>query len=133
MPLTTGKDKGFDLDPLADEEPGPLPITQNGPTHAAYPQNDPLEQVTPANMPCLRGPCRYYVQIVTKAEIQNKLDQPVKQQNRYCTVIPGDAIELTDLTVYECNKWDPEDSVMAEVEDREHRREYYKRFNEKDE
>lgn len=100
---------------------------------------------TPATFVCLRGPCRYYWELVTFMAAGNPsgtfgeggLVDPVtgktvsipRQINRTCLVHAGTETELTEDTVYDCNLWDP--IVPAERLLRDKNRErYWKRFPE---
>lgn len=125
MSVSDEKDKGFDLDLLEDAEPSALPIGPSGPLASAFDTGKDPEAATDANMICLRGPCRFLVAIITKFETTNELEHPVRQHNRWCSVIQGDAIELTEMTVFDCNKWDPENPDSDEEGRRQNRRELY--------
>lgn len=108
MKLTTGKDKGIALDPMADEEIGPLPISVSGPTSAAFVDNSPLKEQTPENFICMKGPCIHYVEIVTKGSYADVPgSEETKEMNQFCRCIPGDSIELTDMFVLRCNQYMP--------------------------
>jgi hypothetical protein len=77
---------------------------------------------TPANFVCLRGPCRHYWEVHTfmasgnpsatwgEDGLKDEAGQPIRQPrqiNRSCLSAPGSEMELTDDTVYFCNRWDP--------------------------
>jgi hypothetical protein len=77
---------------------------------------------TPTNFVCLRGPCRHYWEVHTfmasgnpaetwgedglKDEHGKPIRQP-RQINRSCLSAAGNEMELTEDTVYFCNRWDP--------------------------
>lgn len=103
----------------------------------------PVPAATPDNFVCLRGPCRYYWEIVTHLVSGNPKDtwdvedglkdqdgkplEAPRQISRSCLVHPGGETELTDDVVYRCNRWDPlERSDVKAVEKR--RRVYLKTF-----
>ena len=111
---------------LAHEEPGPLPplAPDGGLPHLPLDPPPPLPKATPEEFVCLRGPCCHYVEMVSPAGVEVKVEgyEPV-QVNRYCRVIPGVYLDLTEDSVFSCNRWDPEDEAdLARLE--HHRREY---------
>lgn len=131
MSITTGKDKGISLDPFDGEELEPLPIAaDHGLT--PVPPPPPIQPLSHESFVCVRGPCRNYVELTTKGELEDRhLQAPVRQVNRFCRVIEGDAIDLTDMAVYECNRWDPESETDDDVAMRKERiSEYYRKFPE---
>lgn len=82
----------------------------------------PLPPSTPEFFVCLRGPCRYYWEMVTempagnpagtfgKDGLRDELGNPVpepRQITRTCTAHTGTETDLTDDNVYACNLWDP--------------------------
>lgn len=71
---------------------------------------EPIPPATPETMVCLRGPCKYYVEIVSMFQHGNTkgtLERAPRQQNRFCRAIEGTDIDLTDELVFECNTWEP--------------------------
>lgn len=113
-------------DKLGDLEPdiGPLPVDADGglnPAMLSVAPELPLPAATPDNFVCLRGPCTYYWEFHTRAEVISvgAEGQPM-QLNRVCTYI-GRVTELEEDCVFFCSRWDPEEPD----ENREHRREAF--------
>jgi hypothetical protein len=97
---------------LANEEPGPLPplAPDNGfaPPLLATPAA-PIPAAAEENFVCLRGPCRFFLQLNSIAEVDAPtLDHQPEQINRFCRAIPGIEIDLTDDNVFACTGWDPD-------------------------
>lgn len=90
-----------------DGLPAPFPIVPGEPPKA------PL--FTASNVPCLRGPCRYYFTASAHLDIGNPADGlPEDYEPRstyhYCMRIPGVELELSaDEPILACNAWDPSD------------------------
>lgn len=108
------------LDPLDsmlnDEEPGPLPIGPDGGFVPQMIQPEPIPAATAENMICLRGPCKYYLQIDSRFNAGNSkgtLDRVPVQKNRFCRAIPGTEVDLTDELVMDCSDWDPIDNLIV--------------------
>lgn len=100
------------LDTLLAEDTQPAPPM--GPDGSFMPQLpvelEPIAEATPENMICLRGPCRFYLEMDTNFQAGNTrgtLERKPIQRNRFCRVIPGDSIPLTDEVVSACSEWDP--------------------------
>lgn len=98
-----------------------------GPDGGLLPQGvgmpEPIPEATVENMICLRGPCRYYHEMVSVFQAGNPkgtLEQPMLQTNRSCTYVPGSCTDLVDECVTDCNNWDPID--LAYTEKRNERR-----------
>lgn len=101
-----------------------------------YPEG-PIGEVLAPDLPplnedtfvCLRGPCRFYWEVVSDANLGNvegSLPDGFKGQfvNRFCTRLSGDADpSLFEQRIYECSEWDPQDG--NEARRREKRREKY--------
>lgn len=98
---------------LANEEPGalPPPAPDGGIPPMPLDLPPPIPPASPEEFVCLRGPCRHYIELESLAEVEVKIEgyQPV-QKNRYCRVIPGVYLDLTEDSVFGCNRWDPEES-----------------------
>lgn len=113
---------------LADEEPGPLPpmAPDGGIMPMPLDLPPPLPKAVPEEFVCLRGPCRHYVELTSLAEVEVKVEgwQPV-QKNRYCRVLQGAYLDLTEDSVFECNRWDPPRTRDPYEEDREQRQKEY--------
>jgi hypothetical protein len=108
------------LDTLLAEEIPPLPPTApDGTFVPTLIQPEPIPEATPETMACLRGPCRFYVEIKSRFQHGNTkgtLDHEPVQINRFCKAIQGTDIDLTDELVHDCNHWDPMDSsVVSEL------------------
>jgi len=114
-------------DTWENEQPIPFAAGPDGaPMLAGFLEvGPPIPQATPNTFLCLRGPCRYYLEIHSMADMETRgLDKPPKQINRHCRVIPGIDFDLTDDCVYACSDWDPlEPKAIAEREARRDR--YY--------
>ena len=112
------------IDQYKDVELGGLPpIAPDGgfvPGPIGVPPAVPA--ATPENFVCLRGPCRHYWEIETFMASGNPIEtwgpdglkdpdgNPLRiprQINRSCLAHPGTETELTEDTVYNCNRWDP--------------------------
>lgn len=115
-----------------DFEASPLPLGPDGRPDgsAGIGAPTPIPPATVDNFVCLRGPCRYYWELVTHVETGNPAEtwealglEPPRQINRVCLVNPGHETELTDDNVYACNRWDPEDG--DQWRERERRRELW--------
>lgn len=107
--------------------PGPVPGPDGMPTMPTgfLGSPDPIPAATPENFLCLRGPCRFYLEFHSMADVEVRgLDHAPKQINRYCTVIQGDSVELTDECITACNAWDPMQPV--ELRAREERRNIFR-------
>ncbi len=109
---------------MSSEEPGPmLPVAPDGgilQSHAID-QLRPIPSATPENFVCLRGPCMFYLEIASGADVNAPtLERDPIQINRYCRAIPGIEVDLTEDNVFACNAWDPE--APKAVEARETRR-----------
>lgn len=109
-----------------DIAPAPMPpIAPDGGIAPGYGigQAPAVPAATPANFVCLRGPCRHYWEVHTFMASGNPADtwdpehglkdadgNPVRQPrqiNRSCLSAPGNEMELTEDTVYFCNRWSP--------------------------
>jgi hypothetical protein len=117
---------------LEEGEPsswGPV-AEDGGPNPAAAVQHPaPARKFTPAEVPCLRGPCQYYFQATSHFAHGNPAGtfepgyEPV-QRHHMCKAIPGVYLELSaDSPIYECNHWDPVD--VDELHHLEYRRDRY--------
>lgn len=104
-----------------------LPAIPMGP--GLVPQIGPVGQskgppaATPATFICLRGPCRHYWELETYFDAGNPEStwdpeiglkdadgKPVPKPNQHtrtCLAHVGTETELTDDTVYNCNRWSP--------------------------
>ena len=99
-------------DRYADEEVSPLPpLAKDGGVMPIMPLSapKPLPVASPQNFICLRGPCAHYVELNSIAEVELKADYQPVQINRYCRVVPGVLLDITEDCVFTCNRWDPED------------------------
>lgn len=100
-----------------------LSVGANGtPNAGLVGQAAPIPPASPDTFVCLRGPCRHYWELVTfmasgnpaetwgpdglKDDDGNPIRMP-RQINRTCLAHPGTETELTEDTVYACNRWDP--------------------------
>jgi hypothetical protein len=120
---------------LEGGEPSPWgPVGEDGAPNpgAVNAAPAPAREFTPAEVPCIRGPCRHYFQAISHFDHGNPAGtfepgyEPV-QRHHMCKAIPGVPLELSaDSPVYECNHWDPVDAT--ERKQLEVRREHY--FNE---
>lgn len=114
------------LDQYKDVELGGLPpLAPDGGFVAQGPigQAPAVPAATPQSFICLRGPCRHYWQLETFMASGNPIDtwgpdglkdpetgKPLRiprQINRSCLAHTGTETELTEDTVYNCNRWDP--------------------------
>lgn len=69
---------------------------------------DPIPEATEANMICLRGPCRHYVEITKRFKAGNRgMDRQFRQATRFCNVLTSEWIDLTDEAVFDCSRWEP--------------------------
>ena len=119
MPPLSSEREALSHDKLQDEEPSPLPIGPDGaPTLAQPVLLDKIPEATVDTLICLRGPCKHYVQLTTMADVvQGIADHTLKQIERFCAVIQGDAIDLTDQCVFDCSHWHPEDERLIAARD----------------
>lgn len=114
------------LNRLLAEDLNPLPpVSGDGGFVPQMPiMQEPIPEASPDNMICLRGPCKNYIEIVSRFNAGNTkgtLDHMPKQINRFCKVIPGTDIDLTDEVVKDCSEWDPllpEDNLVKERDSR---------------
>jgi hypothetical protein len=73
----------------------------------------PPEPMSPANSPCLRGPCRHFMRLSTRFEAGNPdgtfpLGKEPRQLTMFCDAISGTYLEMgSDSFPLECNRWDP--------------------------
>lgn len=101
------------------------------PPGAFIPQSlyqEPIPEANEENLVCLRGPCRYYMEVVQRFEAgntQGTLESDPKLTNRFCRMPNLSDIDLTDSCVYRCTSWDPIDSNESEYVARELRRKNY--------
>lgn len=131
---------------FADVELGPIPM---GP--GATPLLPPVgvaagpPPATPATFMCLRGPCRHYWELKTffdsgnpdstwdpEIGIKDAEGKPIakpRQVTRTCLAHPGTETEITDDTVFDCNRWSPLSPREAKKLDKA-RRAYFKRYPE---
>lgn len=74
-------------------------------------QPEPEEEATHDTLVCLRGPCRYYWELETKANVHaNGLESVFKgrMMNRFCLRHTGDADpSIGGESIYACNQWHP--------------------------
>ncbi len=132
-------------DAYKDFEPGPLPAIapDGGFVPSAGPIGLPaaIPPAHPDSFICLRGPCRYYWQLETFLESGNPKEtwdpeiglkdehgEPIRmprQITRTCLAHPGTTQELTEDTVFSCNRFDP--LSPREVKGRQKRIEKYLR------
>lgn len=96
-----------------DFTPGPLPPQVTAPPSVTIPHlplapPDPTLPATPEHFVCLRGPCRFYLEIKSPAQIENRgMGYTPEQTSRYCRAVQGATIDLGDDNVIACNTWDP--------------------------
>lgn len=116
------------LDPFKDVDPMPTPMAgpDGGPVMQGYlGPAEPIPAATPENFICLAGPCRYYIEIHSYAEVETRgLSHTPRQINRLCRVMSGVELDLTDDCVFACSEWDPQDP--KELAARDARRKTYK-------
>lgn len=70
---------------------------------------------------CLRGPCQHYVETLEPAAVHNP-EEGLMARNRTCLLLKSD---LTEGTVLDCNRWEPQNSVAQDYCNRS-REEYWK-------
>lgn len=105
--------------------PGPdgLPMPPSGVTPAMPPEQS-IE-----NMLCRRGPCRHFMRFITDRPANNPegaFEEVPKEATLYCLRTVGDVIQLEDAVVYDCDQWDPIDTLRdADWLGRERRRAEY--------
>lgn len=100
---------------LAEELPPAMPPSPGTQFSPAPIQPEPIPEATPENMICLRD-CRHYVELITNFQAGNAkgtLQHVPRQTNRFCKVIEGSDIDLTDELVSVCNQWDPIDPTFV--------------------
>ena len=71
---------------------------------------EPIPAATEESFVCLRGPCRYYLELVQFFGAGNPEGTPgVKNEGtiRMCLRPSGEPIDLVDELIYSCNQWDP--------------------------
>jgi hypothetical protein len=133
-PIKDGEDKVIhggqmweDVEPQVSPVPGP----DGGPVVSGYlGEAPPVPKAGAHTLLCLSGPCKYYFEWHTRADVDTRgLEQEPRQLNRVCTAIPGVHNDLTDDCVYVCNRWDP--LTRAEVRALEGRRNQYRRLVQK--
>jgi hypothetical protein len=108
-----------------DIAPAPMPpIAPDGGIEPGYGIGlaPAVPAATPATFVCLRGPCRHYWEVHTFMASGNPAEtwgedglkdgegRPIRQPrqiNRSCLSAAGNEMELTEDTVYFCNRWDP--------------------------
>lgn len=119
------------LDSILKEEINPAPPGAQ-PGVPWVPMNimpEAIPEATPDTMICLRGPCTHYIEMISKFKHGNTpgtlAEGEGKQCNRFCKVIPGESVELTDELVTACTHWDPVDPKSDESLDRQERRSAY--------
>jgi hypothetical protein len=104
------------LDAFLADDPLPLPpLAPDGGFVPGHVDAEPLPQVTPETMVCLRD-CRHYVEIVSRfnhGNARGTLAHEPRQVNRFCAAIAGTDIDLTDELVRECNMWDPTPELFS--------------------
>ncbi len=124
-------------------EPSPLPpIAPDGGFAGPIGAPPPIPPATPDTFMCLRGPCRFYWELITHMESGNPAEtwgeeglrdehgEPIAQPraiSRTCVANTGHETDLTDDNVYECNRWDP--LTAREVKRLDKRRSKYLRLH----
>ncbi len=116
MEKTESEDKYLSLsaDRFSEFEPSAVPIAPDGGIAPGY-GADQIPAPLPAEAKtfiCLRGPCRFYWQTQSEFPYGNPEGtfEPGKEPrsiSRACLTHPGVHMDLTEDTVYDCNRWDP--------------------------
>jgi len=116
-PDRDGEDLAHAMDEMLKVQPAPAAFSpMPGAEGVGMPA--PIPEATPVNMACLRGPCRHYWEVEQFHESSNPADTPGLKNRRIiraCICGPRET-DITDETVYSCNKWDPE--VDSDRDDR---------------
>jgi hypothetical protein len=87
------------------------PLPEGKVPHLALAPSEPTPPADPEHFVCLRGPCRHYTEIVSLSDAESKIPGFVTTQiNRYCGVVRGVIIDLTEDNVFSCSRWDPEEA-----------------------
>lgn len=100
------------LDSLLDTDFGPLPVSPTGafvPATQAF-ESDPIPDATEENFICLRGPCRYYLEMrpyFSAGNTVGSLDHAHVLIKRTCGKVAGFEIDLVDEVMSDCISWDP--------------------------
>ncbi len=100
------------LDSFLDADLGQLPMASDGkfiPNTAVF-ETEPIPDSNEENFICLRGPCKYYLEMIpyfNAGNTKGSLDHRPIQFYRTCMRIAGYELELTDSCMMACNQWDP--------------------------
>jgi hypothetical protein len=109
----TGKHALVPAEQLSNLEPGPLPPLAPDGGFVPAPATPPPKSLPsiPAHHVCLRGPCRYYMEFDSGADVESVSDVPDYvpiQRNRLCTAVAGIEIDLGEVAILRCSRWEPE-------------------------
>jgi hypothetical protein len=73
----------------------------------------PSAPMTPETSPCMRGPCRHFMRLVSRFDAGNPSGtfEPGREPRHvamFCSGLPGQYIEMSsDSFALDCNRWDP--------------------------
>ena len=119
---------------------GAIPIAPDGGIVPGYGSVAPAPQAPESAWICKRGPCRHFWHLSSEFPAGNPestwegLTDPLtgapvpkpKQHSYSCLVQLGYEMDLTEDTVFDCNRWDPIDPDDREIVERGRRRDLYK-------
>ena len=115
MPTIIDDDEKVErLNNFDDFQPGSLPPevtlppSMGGVPRKPLAPSIPLPPATPEHFVCLRGPCKFYLEIGSPSDVENRtLGYLPVQTSRYCRAIAGAILSLDDDAVFACSEWDP--------------------------
>ena len=79
-----------------------------------------LPAIDPPSL-CEAGPCRNYHRLVSAMDAADPVGEtgPMHQQvSRACYPTPGIELELGEVPVFQCSRWEPESSATSSERDR---------------
>ena len=120
------------MDAFLDTDFGPTPVAPSGsfvPAVAVY-ETEPIPEATEENFICLRGPCRYYLEmrpVFQAGNTKGSLETRLIQAYRTCGRITGYELQLTDECMHDCSDWDPLSKEETDAREERRRKNYWDR------